>query len=197
MEPANVSQRHGSTRHSVGSSTRQECDDRPSVKARRRSRDRGRLGKLVETSAEQRRYAREPGIHDQRKYLRCVSENWQNGWVLRQAIAALPVEAELATIADSFEKTDELLAHMIGVEAAKRLNKANAEWWHSAGASCDGSLDRREWIFSLLTVTRPKVIAELAEQLNAFVDGLEPKHFQSLWAALFRIGASPRAARFS
>jgi hypothetical protein len=169
--------------------------DEHQVKGRRRSRDRGRLGELVAASAEIQRYAGEPDTHDQRKYLRSVSENWQKGWVLRQAIAALPLGADLATIANSFETTDELLAYMISVEATKRQNKANAEWWHSAAVPCDGSLDRRDWVFSLLTVTRPKVIADVAEQLNAFVDGLEPKHYQSLWAALFRVGASPAASR--
>ena len=68
-------------------------------------------------------------------------------------------------------------------EAQRRADRGNTAAWlqqHDAAAT---ALDRRCWLFSVLTAAHTSVVTALAAEIDAVTDGLVPKPFRSLEAA--------------
>jgi hypothetical protein len=111
-------------------------------------------------------------------------QTWGDGWVLRQAVAALPPDIDLAAIAAPHGQAQPALAAVLALEAAARSNKDNEDWWRSRLSTCGSLVEQQHWVFSLLAIARPRVVVEMADELKDQVDQLPPKHFAVIFQAL-------------
>jgi hypothetical protein len=127
--------------------------------------------------------------------LRQVSALWGDGWVLRQAISLIPDGADLEAIARDVTDADALLKRLLQLERNARNNRGDVEWWRSALQSTDGELQRRAWLFSIVTVAHSAVTISLAAEIDAAVAELSPKHFRSMERALTDWTSSPSQRR--
>lgn len=106
-----------------------------------------------------------------------VAQTWGDGWVLRQAIAVLPPNSDLAAMAALVGPAHLELATVLSLEAAARSNRGNTDWWRRRLSTCGSLLEQRHWIFSLLTIARPQVVVDIVDELTEQVEQLAPKHF--------------------
>ncbi|MGQ0776415.1 MAG: hypothetical protein ACT4NY_18645 [Pseudonocardiales bacterium] len=113
-----------------------------------------------------------------------IAQTWGDGWVLRQAIAVLSPNTDLAAMAASLRPTHSDLATLLALEAAVLSNKGDTDWWRSRLFTCESLLEQRHWVFSLLKIARPQVVIDMADELKNQVDQLSPKHFVVVREAL-------------
>ncbi|WBB77709.1 hypothetical protein O7606_15670 [Micromonospora sp. WMMD882] len=112
-----------------------------------------------------------------------VANFWGDGWVLRQAVGAVPPGVDLSAIATD-ERTEHLLASVVETEDQARARKGDVAWWRNRLHTAETNIDLNYSIFSLLTVARSNVLIELAAELNTVVNQLEPKYLRLLEKAL-------------
>lgn len=116
--------------------------------------------------------------------LKRIAQFWGDGWLLRQAIAMAPGDLDLQTLADRAGGDEPTLATAVSVEHGARSHAKDPDWWQQALSSCESDLDRRHWVFSVLTVGRPQSVLEVASRLDEVVSALAPKHYVALHHAL-------------
>ncbi|MDP7707519.1 hypothetical protein [Mycobacterium sp. TY815] len=116
--------------------------------------------------------------------LKRIAQTWGDGWVLRQAIATVPADLDLQTVADRAGSEEPILAAAASWEHDARSHKKDAQWWQQSLTSRESDLDRRHWVFSLLSIARPQAVLDLAPHLNEVVSALSPKHYAALRYAL-------------
>jgi hypothetical protein len=116
--------------------------------------------------------------------LRKIAQTWGDGWVLRQAVASVPSHIDLGILADRAGSIEPTLASAVTLEHSARSHQKDAEWWHQSLSLCVSELDRRHWVFSLLSVARPHVIVDAAPSLNDVTSGLSVKHYAAVRNAL-------------
>lgn len=132
------------------------------------------------------------GSQEWRKRLEQIAQCWGDGWVLRQAISSIPFNLDVAVLMKSGTTTASTLDILLQAEAHARANKGNSSWWRDWRSSSTSELHQRHWIFSALTTAHTKVIVELAPDLNAAVDSLEPKHVNVIASGLKAFVSSSR-----
>lgn len=125
--------------------------------------------------------------------LKRIAQAWGDGWVLRQAIAAVPADVDLQTLADRAGADEPTLAAAARWECDARSHNKDPDWWDRSLASCESDLDRRRWMFSVLSVARPQAVLHVATPLNEAVSGLSPKHYVAVQHALTLFRLSPVA----
>lgn len=123
--------------------------------------------------------------------LRTVFGLWGDGWVLRQAIAALPSALDLDVVALNLENADALLVAAVTREAGLRANRGDTVWWRNDFEHAASVLDRRMWLYSALTAARAQVVIDCAKEIDAVAADLAPKHFRSLETAIEAFAQSP------
>lgn len=157
---------------------------------RTRIRHRGHAGNTVlQEIAELSNYLSEKSVADATATdwfhrLNRIAETWGDGWVLRQAVATVPADLGLQTVADRAGAQVPALAAAASREHDARSHNKDAEWWQHSIASYESDLDQRHWAFSLLSIARPHTVLDAAPRLNDVVDTLSPKHYVSLRYAL-------------
>ncbi|WP_124390603.1 NACHT domain-containing NTPase [Rhodococcus wratislaviensis] len=124
-----------------------------------------------------------------------VGEVWGDGWVLRQAIAAVPKKISFPAIALLAQARHEVLHAALITESEARAHRRDTEWWkQQLGEATDGFMIRH-WVFSLLTAAFAPVIVALASDLNRTVDELAPKHYFAIRNAISALQANPSVSR--
>ncbi len=123
-----------------------------------------------------------------------IRQEWGDGWVLRQAVSAIPQVVDLHGVAEMTE-ADQVLTVAVAAEAEARTHRRDIEWWKSNIDGQPDGLQKIHWAFSLLTVAYSPVIAALSDQLNTVVDGLFPKHYLSLRNAIRAFHENPAVSR--
>lgn len=157
---------------------------------RTRIRQRGQTGDVVlHEIAELSNYLSEKPpseatANDWFNRLKRIAQTWGDGWVLRQAIATVPSDLDLHTLADRAGSDAPTLATAALSEHDARSHNKDADWWHQSLASCTSDLDRRHWVFSLLSIARPQAVLDVAPRLNDEVSALSPKHYAAVRYAL-------------
>lgn len=121
--------------------------------------------------------------------LRRVHDLWGDGWVLRQAVALTPATVDLRS---ARRKDSPDLARVWHAEADRRVYRADPDWWRQAWAASVTPLDRRCWLFSMITTAQTKVVTGLAAEVDDAAAELAPRQYRSLEAA---ITAFSRTAR--
>lgn len=163
--------------------SRSPAPDRPEgVRTRRRSRSSTFLAAIL--SGTDRLRARPPASAEAGAWLdRLVQVHslWGDGWVLRQAVAAVPATTDLTATA-RLAAGD--LAVALMVEAERRANRGNVAVWRQLHDAAATSLDRRCWLFSVLALAHTPVVTALAGEVAAAASGLAPKHFRCMEAAV-------------
>jgi hypothetical protein len=155
------------------------------------------LTKVVEATDQLRRHPDASATQDWQTRLDLIAQTWGDGWVLRQAIAALPPNTDPAALVAPLGPTQPVLATALALEAAARSNKDNTGWWFNRLSTGESLLDQQHWIFSLLVIGRPRVVVEMADELKEQVDQLLPKQFAAILQALKATMRSPVAYRLS
>lgn len=157
---------------------------------RRRIRQRGHTGDvLLREITELSNYLSENPlsegtVNDWFNRLRRIAQAWGDGWVLRQAIASVPSDLDLQTLADRAGSDEPTLATAALLEHGARSHNKDGDWWHQSLSSCVSDLDRRHWVFSLLSIARPQAVLDVAPSLDDVVSALSPKHFAAVRYAL-------------
>lgn len=113
--------------------------------------------------------------------LRRVHDLWGDGWVLRQAAALIPTTVDLRPFARD-EAPD--LARVWHAEADRRTHRGDPDWWGQAWGATLTPLDRRCWLFSMITTAHTKVVTSLAADVDVAAAELTPRGFRSLEAAV-------------
>ncbi|SOJ56961.1 hypothetical protein MSIMFB_04439 [Mycobacterium simulans] len=153
---------------------------------RTRIRQRGRSGDvLLREITELSNYLSEKPVaeataNDWFNRLKRIAQTWGDGWVLRQAIASVPADLDLQTLADRAGADEQTLATVALWEYGARSHTKDADWWHQSLSSCKSDLDRRHWVFSLLSIARPRAVLDVAPRLNEAVSALSPKHYAAI-----------------
>jgi hypothetical protein len=125
--------------------------------------------------------------------LKRIAQTWGDGWVLRQAIATVPSDLDLQALAHRVGSDEPILATAALWEHDARSHNRDADWWHQSLASCKSDLDRRHWVFSVLTIARPQAVLDVTLRLNEEVSALSPKHYAAVRYALGWFMKSPVA----
>jgi hypothetical protein len=116
--------------------------------------------------------------------LTLIHAAWGDGWVLRQAIARVPLSIDLDGIASSLGNARSTLKAALSLEAGARQHRGDSDWWRGALHAAVTDLERRHWAFSLVTTAHASVVVHLHSELNTLVDELSPKHYAALRASL-------------
>ena len=116
--------------------------------------------------------------------LKRIAQTWGDGWVLRQAIATVPADLDLQMVADHAGSEEPTLAAAASREHNARSHNKDAQRWQPSLASCESELDQRHWVFSLLSIARPRAVLDAAPRLNEVVSALSPKHYAAVPYAL-------------
>lgn len=123
-------------------------------------------------------------VNDWFNRLKRIAQTWGDGWVLRQAIASVPADVDLQMLADRAGADEPTLATAASWEHDARSHNKDADWWQQALTSCESDLDRRHWVFSVLSIARPHAVLDVAARLDKEVSALSPKHYAAVQYAL-------------
>lgn len=158
----------------------------PADGRRRRVRRRNGLFDDVLAATDRLRIRPAPSAtgDDWQQRLELVARVWGDGWVLRQAISAVPTAVDLADIGTVLATKRAGLSQVIALEAQARACRADANWWRQRFGECSTDFERRHWLVTLLTRAHAPVITALSVEINGVVDGLAPKHYAGLWHCL-------------
>ncbi|UNB52864.1 NACHT domain-containing NTPase [Mycolicibacterium sp. YH-1] len=158
--------------------------------SRRRVRNKAKatvLSGIVESMEELRvRPSAATSTTDWQRRLLSVANVWGDGWVLRQAIAAIPEESDLDQIAAITQAKHPVVHAALLTETEAREHRKEASWWREGIDHATVDIEVRHWIFSLLTRATSNVVIELADQLVAVLQPLSAKHFDALQEAIYR-----------
>lgn len=145
------------------------------------------LSAVVGSAAElQARPSAGASTTDWQHRLSRVAEVWGDGWVLRQAVAALPDAIDLGEISSITRARYPELHAVLLTETKVREHRKDATWWRGEINDAQTDVEIRRWLFSLLTRATSNVVIELAEQLDTAVEKLAAKHFVALRDAIYR-----------
>ena len=122
-----------------------------------------------------------------------IAQTWGDGWVLRQAIATAPADLDLQRLADRAGADEPTLGNAALLEHGARSHTKDAQWWQQSLSSCHSDLDRRHWVFSLLSIARTQAVLDVTPRLNEVVSTLSPKHYAALRYSLGCFTKSPVA----
>lgn len=117
------------------------------------------------------------------KRLVTIGEIWNDSWVSRQAAALVPGSLDLTAVAQS-AASQPAIAAAICREEQVRAHRSDSFWWRSQAQGATGQLDRRMWLFSILTTAHLAVVLECADQIDAATAALAPRHYRAMEAAL-------------
>jgi hypothetical protein len=121
-----------------------------------------------------------------------VAELWGDGWILRQAVAALPEAMAISTMLQSVPRGQSKLRDVLAMEGAMRMHGDDGDWWRESLTRASDSLSQRHWVCSLLARAHSPVVIATGSELSAVLDRMSPKHFSALHRAV-RSGATFRA----
>lgn len=113
-----------------------------------------------------------------------VSKLWGDGWVLRQAIALLPVAMDLEGISRSVADVDPTLAGLLHDESEMRGNRREVAWWRQQWETASSELEKHCWLFRVLTAAQTQVVIDLGAEIDKAVAGMSPKHYRAMEAAV-------------
>jgi hypothetical protein len=99
---------------------------------------------------------------------------------LRHAIATVRADLDLQRLADRAGADAPTLASAASWEHDARSHNKDAQWWQQSLSSCESDLDRRHWVFSVLSIARPQAVLEVTPRLNEVVSALSPKHYAAV-----------------
>ncbi len=75
-------------------------------------------------------------------------------------------------------------------EVQVRAHRSDSDWWRSQWQATDTDLDRRTWLFSILTAAHLAVVLELAAEIDAATAALSPRHYRAMESCPDRAGLS-------
>ncbi|MCU1615784.1 MAG: ATP-binding protein [Frankiales bacterium] len=157
-------------------------DDRSRTRVRNKA-GRGVLSRMAEAEQQLRTHStHEASARDWKDRLTLIEATWGEGWVLRQAVAGVPLGIDLAGMASTL--TNATLKLAVSSEAGVREHRGDTEWWRNALRAAPNNLAQRHWTFSLVTAAHTSVLVELQTELNTLVDALSPKHYAVLRAGV-------------
>lgn len=122
-----------------------------------------------------------------------IEHVWGDGWVLRQAVASVPSNIELGELAIRADGSNPTVQGVASREGEARAHRGEIDWWRDSLTTCGTDLERRHWMFSILTVARMQVIVELSDSLVELSSQLSPREFRSLRGSLAGFMGSPTA----
>lgn len=112
-----------------------------------------------------------------------IAKAWGNGWVLFQAVACLPADLDLNTMATTVGSQQPELSARLIAEAEARANRKNTDWWRTRSTTTRDD-SKREWLFGVVTCAYTQVVIDLASELDSVVNSLSPKHFAAIRESL-------------
>jgi hypothetical protein len=113
-----------------------------------------------------------------------VARAWGNGWVLFQAVACLPANVDIGTMATAVQHKHPELSARLTAEAEARANRRSTNWWRDRLAVASTDASKREWLFGVLACAYSQVVIDLASEVDGQVNALAPKHFTLIREAL-------------
>lgn len=127
------------------------------------------------------------------KRLVTIGEIWGDSWVSRQATALVPGSLDLSAIAQS-AAGQPVIAATIRREEQVRAHRSDPSWWRSQAQGATSQLDRRMWLFSILTTAHLAVVLECAAEIDAATFALAPRHYRAMEAglAVFKTSSNSR-----
>jgi hypothetical protein len=123
-----------------------------------------------------------------RNRLRRIAEIWGAGWVLHQAVAAVPFSIDLSNEATIMSSTHMAGADAIEFEARLRLSGQIAQKWRENLPT--EPRQREFWLFSLLSHGKAAVVEQLLVDVGNIAIGLTPRSYKSMQSSLIRTGSS-------
>lgn len=113
-----------------------------------------------------------------------IAKAWGNGWVLFQAVACLPADLDLNTMATTVGSQQPEVSARLIAEAEARANRKNTDWWRTRFTTTTIDASKREWLFGLVTCAYTQVVIDLASELDSVVNSLSPKHVAAIRESL-------------
>jgi len=163
-------------------------DGKGGAASRTRFRSRSKatvLSTIVSATGELRnRPSATESDNDWQQRLIRIAEAWGDGWVLRQAVAALPAGINLWAMAACVQSKHPELYASLSTEADARDHRNDVAWWRQQLADTRDGFALRHWVFSVLTCAYAKVVIALADELSGAVDELAPKHYLAIRQAI-------------
>ena len=142
------------------------------------------VSELVTASEPLRtRPARDADASQWAKRLVTVGEIWGDGWVSRQAAALVPGSIDLAAVARSAAGEPATAATVLHEEQV-RAHRSDPAWWRSEWEAATSELDRRMWLFSILTSAHLAVALQHATEIDEATAALAPRHYRAMEAAV-------------
>lgn len=126
------------------------------------------------------------------KRLVTIGDIWGDSWVSRQATALVPGSLDLGAIAQSIAGQP-AIAPVIQREQQVRAHRSDVSWWRSEAQAATSPLDRRMWLFSILTTAHLAVVLECAAEIDAASAALAPRHYRAMEAAIAAFERSSNA----
>lgn len=120
-----------------------------------------------------------------------VGQIWGDAWLTRQAIALLPGGLDLGGVAQAVAK-ESALAAVVQREEQVRANRSDSDWWRSERQAANTDLDRRSWLFSLVTTAHLAVILQLSAEIDEEAAAMSPRQYRAMESA---IGAFAKTAQ--
>lgn len=119
----------------------------------------------------------------QRRLVR-IAEVWGDGWVLRQAVAAVPAGTALGTLEFLVQSEHPELHEALTTEREAREHRNDISWWSQQLVDAGDGFALRHWVFSILTCSYSPVVVALADELSGAVDKLAAKHYVAIRHAI-------------
>jgi hypothetical protein len=126
-----------------------------------------------------------------------ISQIWGDGWLARQAIALLPGAVDLGAVSRDVARETPELAAALQREEQVRAHRSEPDWWRSQLQATSTELDRRSWLFSLLTAAHLSVVLHLAAEVNVTSSELLPLHYRAMESALAAFMKSAQARQLT
>lgn len=112
-----------------------------------------------------------------------IGQIWGDAWLTRQAITLLPGGLDLGAVARGAAK-EPVVASAIRQEEQVRAHRSDADWWRSQWEAANADLDRRSWLFSILTGAHLTVVLQLATEIDEETAALSPRHYRAMESAI-------------
>ena len=111
-----------------------------------------------------------------------IGQIWGDSWVCRQAATLLPNALDLGALARAV--SDEPAASAVKREGQVRAQRSDPDWWRSQWDAAMSDLDRRMWLFSILTTAHLAVVLKRAAEIDTATAGLSPRHYRAMESAI-------------
>ncbi|WP_131806499.1 NACHT domain-containing protein [Mycobacteroides abscessus] len=127
-----------------------------------------------------------------RNRLARIVQVWGDGWVLRQAVAFMPGNADFDQVIGLVSNESAELHAALTLESDARQHRKDIAWWADRLKDNPQGLGKRHWLFSILTQASSTVVCELADDIDNAVQSLTPRYFDSLRGAIVQSRSSMR-----